>query len=73
LHELRELGLQAVEVDFPSCRPARGKELRQLAGQLGLAVSGGSDCHGPGQPRQAVGVCGVSHAEYLSLKQRATL
>jgi 3',5'-nucleoside bisphosphate phosphatase len=70
LQELGALGLHAIEVEFPSCRAGRGKELRRLAAEYGLAVSGGSDCHGPGLPRQAVGACGISHAEYLSLKQR---
>ncbi len=71
LRELHDLGLQALEVEFPACRAGRGKELRALAQQLGLAVTGGSDCHGPGQPRQAVGACSISHPEFLGLKQRA--
>jgi predicted metal-dependent phosphoesterase TrpH len=73
LLELRALGMQALEVEFPACRPARGKELRHLVEHLGLAITGGSDCHGPGQPRQAVGARGISHHEFLNLRQRATL
>src|SRR5262249_18263442 len=48
LPELRRLGLDAVEVDYPNFRPARRRELRRRAAELGLAVTGGSDCHGPG-------------------------
>lgn len=66
---LAGLGLQAVEVDFPSCRPGRSAELRRWARELGLAVTGGSDCHGPGQPRRAPGACGVS-AQELGLLRR---
>jgi 3',5'-nucleoside bisphosphate phosphatase len=61
--ELQALGLQAVEVDFPSCQGARQRRLRELAAELGLAVTGGSDCHGPGPARRAVGVCGATTQE----------
>src|SRR5207245_488187 len=63
LRELRELGLQAVEVDYPHCRPSRGAALRSCAKQLGLAVTGGSDCHGPDQPARGLGTCSVTGAE----------
>src|SRR5436305_230035 len=63
LAALRELGLQAVEVDCPGHRPARAKELRQWAAALRLAVTGGSDCHGPSGPRRTVGACGVTADE----------
>jgi predicted metal-dependent phosphoesterase TrpH len=63
LLELRALGLQAVEVDFPGCQGAKQRRLRGLAAELGLAVTGGSDCHGPGPARRAVGVCGATTQE----------
>jgi predicted metal-dependent phosphoesterase TrpH len=66
LMALRDLGMQAIEVAFPGCRPGRGKALRALAAELDLAVSGGSDCHGPDEPRRAVGACSVT-AEELDL------
>jgi 3',5'-nucleoside bisphosphate phosphatase len=68
LAELRDLGLGAVEVDYPEVRQTRQKEIRAWADQLGLAVTGGSDCHGPG--RREVGCCGVSDAELEQLRQR---
>jgi 3',5'-nucleoside bisphosphate phosphatase len=69
LRELRELGLQAVEVDYPHCRPSRGTTLRAWAKELGLAVTGGSDCHGPDQPARGLGTCGVTAAELEALRQ----
>ena len=71
LLELRALGLQAVEVDFPGCQGARQRRLRGLAAELGLAVTGGSDCHGPGPAARAVGACGVSAEELAELRRRA--
>jgi predicted metal-dependent phosphoesterase TrpH len=68
LLELRDLGLQAVEVDFPSCQGSKQRRLRALAAELGLAATGGSDCHGPGPARRAVGVCGVTTQELEALR-----
>jgi predicted metal-dependent phosphoesterase TrpH len=56
--ELRDLGLQAVEVEYPGRRRSRINQLRDWARELGLGVTGGSDCHGPG-PR-AIGHAGIS-------------
>ncbi len=72
LRELRGFGMQAVETDFPSCRQSRGRELRGLASRLGLAITGGSDCHGPGALRRTVGACGLSAVELEQLRARAT-
>ena len=66
LEMLRDIGLQAVEVDYPSHRPVRRAELRQWAADLGLAVTGGSDCHGPDGP--ALGACGVTAEELQALR-----
>jgi 3',5'-nucleoside bisphosphate phosphatase len=71
LLELRDLGMAAIEVEFPACRGSRGAMLRSLARELGLAVTAGSDCHGPGTERQSIGACSISHAEFMSLKDRA--
>jgi predicted metal-dependent phosphoesterase TrpH len=68
LAELRRWGLGAVEAECPGLRRGRSLELRRWAGELGLAVSGGSDCHGPG--RRAVGACTVSAEEVEHLRQR---
>ncbi|HVS40241.1 MAG TPA: PHP domain-containing protein [Gemmataceae bacterium] len=68
LAELRELGLGAVEVDYPAVKASRSRELRAWAAQLGLAVSAGSDCHGPG--KHAIGACTVSTQELDSLRPK---
>ncbi len=68
LRELRDLGMRAVEAEYPSCKHGRRREFRGWASQLGLAVSGGSDCHGPGLPHRAVGACGLSGTELSGLR-----
>jgi predicted metal-dependent phosphoesterase TrpH len=69
LAELASLGLGAVEAYYPTCRPARGRELRGWAATLGLAVTGGSDCHGPDRPSRTVGTCSVTTDELDTLRQ----
>jgi predicted metal-dependent phosphoesterase TrpH len=69
LSELRGLGLGAVEVEYPGCRGSRVRELRGLARELGLAVTAGSDCHGPGHPRRALGACSVTADELERLRR----
>jgi predicted metal-dependent phosphoesterase TrpH len=68
---LREMGLQALEVDCPGHRPARAQELRRWSAALRLAVTGGSDCHGPAGPRRTVGAGGVTAAELAALRRLA--
>jgi len=69
---LQRDGLGALEVDYPTCRPSRGRELRGWAQELGLAVTGGSDCHGPDQPSHAPGACGVTAEELAALRAHAS-
>jgi predicted metal-dependent phosphoesterase TrpH len=66
LAELAHLGLGAVEVEYPEARRGRVDQLRSWAAALGLAVSGGSDCHGPG-PR-AIGSRTISNEELDRLR-----
>jgi len=70
LAELRALGLDAVEVSYPNCRPSWGRQLRGQAQQLGLAITGGSDCHGPDDAKRALGASGVSWADLQHLRQK---
>jgi predicted metal-dependent phosphoesterase TrpH len=72
LAELKRLGLDAVEVDYPGFRAGRTRRLRTWAAQLGLAVTGGSDCHGPGNHYRDVGAHGITLAELEVLRQLAT-
>lgn len=72
LLELRRLGLQAVEVEYPNVRGQRLRELRGLASELELAITGGSDCHGPHPPQRTVGASTISSAELDALRRLAT-
>lgn len=68
---LASQGLGAVEAYYPTTRYGRQRELRTWARQLDLAVTGGSDCHGPDHLRRAVGAAGVSWRELEELRDRA--
>lgn len=46
LRVFKEIGVDAVEVDFPAATRARSNRLREWAGALGMGCGGGSDCHG---------------------------
>jgi 3',5'-nucleoside bisphosphate phosphatase len=71
LAELSDWGLGAVEAEYPAHRAGRGRELRQLAAECGLAITGGSDCHGPEPARRAIGASTVSADELAELRSRA--
>jgi len=71
LIELKAVGLLALEAHYPSFRPARVRELKELAHEVGLAVTGGSDYHGPDRPRRALGCCGISQEELEAVRSRA--
>ncbi len=68
LADLKRLGLTAVEVEYPSFTASRTKELRGWAKELGLGITGGSDCHGPDEPRRAVGASSITHDELEALR-----
>lgn len=69
LAELARLGLDAVECDFPEVKASRREMLRQQARALGLEVTAGSDCHGPG--KRPVGHCTISDDELGRLRRRS--
>ena len=71
LRELYNLGMRAVEVDCPSIKTGRSVQLRTWAKELDLAVTGGSDCHGPDEPRRAIGMFGVSAEDLEALRAAA--
>ncbi len=66
LSELASLGMRAVEAAYPDAKASQSRHLREMAASLGLAVTGGSDCHGPG-PR-AVGSVTVGDGELATLR-----
>lgn len=70
LARLADTGLQAVETEYPSLRSARSAQLRQWAKELDLAITGGSDCHGPDEPKRAIGAATIGRAELDELRRR---
>jgi hypothetical protein len=71
LSELRGQGLDAIEVRFPNCQRSRSLEIRGWADQLGLAVTGGSDCHGPAPWTRALGALGATRSEVDVLRAKS--
>lgn len=69
LAALQQLGLGAVEAEYPAAKRQFTRRLREWAVSLGLAVTGGSDCHGPDSP--AVGSRTISPEELAVLRQKA--
>ena len=66
LSELARMGMNAVEVDYPSVKTSFGNQLRKWATLLNMEVTAGSDCHGPG--KNAPGSCSLAAHEFESLK-----
>jgi predicted metal-dependent phosphoesterase TrpH len=73
LARLRAMGLDAVEAEYPAFKASRTKALRAAAGRLRLLVTGGSDCHGPDEPKRAVGCRTVTAVELAALRERAAM
>lgn len=55
LGELKETGLQGLEVFFPDHSPEQTAAFARLAGRLGLLMTGGTDFHGEIQPGVEMG------------------
>lgn len=70
LTDLRDHGLQAVEADYPGFRPSRVRELKAWAAELGLALTAGSDCHGPMPLARAIGRSAVTAEELAALREK---
>jgi len=67
---LAGFGRAALEVEYPWGRHSRVARLREAAGRLGLAVTGGSDCHGPDSPHRRIGSHAVTADELAALRDR---
>jgi predicted metal-dependent phosphoesterase TrpH len=72
LASLQQLGVEAIEAEFPACPTRRSRKLRAWAAELGLAITGGSDCHGPDPWQRAVGARGITVRELEMLRQLAS-
>ncbi|MCE9533458.1 MAG: PHP domain-containing protein, partial [Planctomycetes bacterium] len=68
MRELQSLGLNAVECEYPYSKGSHGRKLRQMAGEVGLEITGGSDCHGPQPNNRAIGARGISRVELDRLR-----
>ena len=64
LASLRALGLAGIEVDHQDHSPAQRDELRAIAGNLGLVITGSSDFHGAGKLDHELG-CNTTHPDEL--------
>ncbi|MFL5339945.1 MAG: PHP domain-containing protein [Gemmataceae bacterium] len=69
---LREMGLAALEAVYPTFTAARSRRMRELARVFGLAVTGGSDCHGPSLASRAIGTWGITSTELNMLRGSST-
>jgi predicted metal-dependent phosphoesterase TrpH len=69
--ELRGFGLDALEAVHPSFNAARERNTRQLARAANLAITGGSDNHGPTPTSRAIGAWGIRKPELDALHRRA--
>ena len=64
-----DAGLLAAAQAVEHYEIARYGTLKTWAAELGLAVTAGSDCHGPG--KRMIGACTVSREELAELRDRA--
>jgi predicted metal-dependent phosphoesterase TrpH len=69
LRELRDAGLAGLEVDHPDHPPLVRDRLRDLADELGLVVTGGSDFHG--DPEHVLGAYTTVPENLEALEARA--
>ncbi|HKY33441.1 MAG TPA: PHP domain-containing protein [Candidatus Polarisedimenticolia bacterium] len=64
-------GLDGIEVFHPKQNDDQRRRLAEIARRLGLPASGGSDFHGPGRSRHALGAAGVGLEALRRLRERA--
>ena len=67
---LRACGLDAVEAEYAWRRSSPGNRLREMAARLGLAVTGGSDCHGPDPACRRIGTYAITADALEKLRER---
>jgi predicted metal-dependent phosphoesterase TrpH len=67
---LHEMGLDAVEAEYAWRRSSPAIRLRQIAKQYNLAMTGGSDCHGPDPAHRRIGSYGIAADELNRLRER---
>ncbi len=63
-------GVDALEAYYPMHTPRQTREFRELAKRHGLALTGGSDFHGPANNSTPMGSTGVSLEQVRDLEKR---
>jgi hypothetical protein len=71
--DLKAMGLAGVEVDHEDHRPEARTQLRAIARDLDLVVTGSSDHHGAGKTGHELGCNTTAPAEYARLLERAAV
>ena len=66
-------GLRGIEVYHTEHKPHISKRYEEIAGRLGLVMTGGSDCHGMGKGRILMGTVKVPYELVEKLKAEARL
>jgi predicted metal-dependent phosphoesterase TrpH len=69
--ELRELGLAGIEVDHQDHSPAEREQLRAIARDLDLVVTGSSDYHGAGKVDHELGCHTTAPEELARIRELA--
>lgn len=62
-----KLGIDGVEVYYPTHKPDETKHLKAVAKRYGLAITGGSDCHGMTRGEPLLGIYKVPYEVYENL------
>ncbi len=70
VRQLQSYGLDALECVYPWSKQSHGRRLRAWAGETGLAITGGSDCHGPQPNSRAIGSRSLRRSELALLRSR---
>jgi predicted metal-dependent phosphoesterase TrpH len=69
--ELAEAGLDGIECFHPKHSAPAAERYQEVAEELGLLVTGGSDCHGLSKGKPLIGTIKLPYAHVENLKQRA--
>ncbi len=64
-------GMAGLEVDHPDDTEEQRERYREMAGRLGLVVTGGSDCHGTRYDPIRLGACTTDSEQLEALRARA--
>jgi predicted metal-dependent phosphoesterase TrpH len=68
---LMDAGLDGLEADHPKQNESQRSHFRQMAGERGLLVTGGSDCHGERLGYDSLGSVRVPYTVVDALRERA--